>query len=168
MEYKFSCNNRSYKIRVEASGSSHVITIAEGKPYNIEELIVRPNTILFLLNGELKTVHIATVKDKTYVSIDGEYYILEPEKAKESKMRASATEKGNSVASQMPGLLVKIPVSIGDKITAGTILAIVEAMKMQNELRAPQDGVVKKINFKEGEQVDAFVPIVEIEVLSNA
>uniref|UniRef100_A0A7C4TAW8 Lipoyl-binding domain-containing protein n=1 Tax=candidate division WOR-3 bacterium TaxID=2052148 RepID=A0A7C4TAW8_UNCW3 len=35
-------------------------------------------------------------------------------------------------------------------------------MKMQNELRATIDGVVKKINFKEGEQVDAFVPIVEL------
>ena len=63
----------------------------------------------------------------------------------------------------MPGLLVKLPVAAGDKVEAGTTLAIVEAMKMQNELRAPSDGVVKKVNFKEGDQVDAFVEIVELE-----
>ncbi len=38
-----------------------------------------------------------------------------------------------------------------------------EAMKMQNELLAPRDGIVKRINFKEGEQVDALQPIVELE-----
>ena len=63
----------------------------------------------------------------------------------------------------MPGTLVKVPVSIGDEIEIGQTLAIVEAMKMQNELKASIKGKVKKINFKEGEQVDAFKPIVEVE-----
>lgn len=63
----------------------------------------------------------------------------------------------------MPGLIVKVPVAIGDKVTTGTILAIVEAMKMQNELLALCDGIVKKINFKKGEQVDAKQVIVELE-----
>jgi len=163
MEYKFFCNNRTYKIEVEVSGSTNIVTIDEGKPYNIEKLIVRPNTISFLLNGELKTVHVATAKDITYVAIEGEYFILETEKSQAQRFKTLVGERGNNVVSQMPGLLVKVPVSIGDKITAGTTLAIVEAMKMQNELRAPCDGVVKRINFKEGQQVDAFVPIVELE-----
>jgi biotin carboxyl carrier protein len=54
-------------------------------------------------------------------------------------------------------------VKIGGKIKSGDTVAIVEAMKMQNELRSPVDGIVKKVNFKEGEQVDAFEPIVELE-----
>jgi pyruvate carboxylase subunit B len=64
----------------------------------------------------------------------------------------------------MPGLIVKIPIAVGDSIKSGATLAIVEAMKMQNELRAPRDGIVKKINFKEGDQVDALQPIVELEI----
>jgi propionyl-CoA carboxylase alpha chain len=63
----------------------------------------------------------------------------------------------------MPGLVVKIPVAVGDTVDEGTTLAIIEAMKMQNELRASRKGTVKKINFSEGEQVDAFQPIVELE-----
>ncbi|MCK4695088.1 MAG: biotin/lipoyl-binding protein, partial [Candidatus Cloacimonetes bacterium] len=67
------------------------------------------------------------------------------------------------VFSPMPGLLVEIPVSVGDEVKSGTTLAIVEAMKMQNELPSPRDGIVKKINGKEGEQVDALQVIVELE-----
>lgn len=55
------------------------------------------------------------------------------------------------------------PVSVSDQVTAGTILAVVEAMKMQNELESPRDGIVKNINAKEGEQVDALQVIVELE-----
>lgn len=163
MEYKFSHNNRIYKIKIEDRCPSYVATIDDGKPYNIERLSILPNTISFLLNEKLKTIYLVQGKDKTYLTVDGEYYVLEREKAEITKSKVIADEKSNTVVSPMPGLLIKMPVSIGEKVTAGTTLAIVEAMKMQNELRAPRDGIVKKINFKEGDQVDAFVPIVELE-----
>jgi biotin carboxyl carrier protein len=63
----------------------------------------------------------------------------------------------------MPGLVVKIPVEVGQEVEEGTVLAIVEAMKMENELRAPRNGRVKSIFFSEGQQVDALKPIVELE-----
>jgi pyruvate carboxylase subunit B len=58
-------------------------------------------------------------------------------------------------------------VAVGDAVKEGTTLAIVEAMKMQNELRAPRDGIVKKINYEEGDQVEALKPLVELETLKN-
>ena len=63
----------------------------------------------------------------------------------------------------MPGLIVKIAVKVGDEVEEGALLAIVEAMKMQNELRAPRKGRVKKVHFKEGQQIDALKAIVELE-----
>ena len=84
-------------------------------------------------------------------------------KGSSPKTRGSSTQRGDSVCSPMPGLLVKVPVTIGDKVKAGATLAIVEAMKMENELRAPREGIVKSINYKEGEQVDALKAIVELE-----
>jgi pyruvate carboxylase subunit B len=58
-------------------------------------------------------------------------------------------------------------VAVGDDVKEGTTLAIVEAMKMQNELRAPRDGIVKRINYEEGDQVEALKPLVELETLKN-
>jgi propionyl-CoA carboxylase alpha chain len=53
----------------------------------------------------------------------------------------------------MPGSIVSIAVKEGDKVNQGSELAVVEAMKMQNVLRAPRSGVIKKINVQAGQNV---------------
>jgi propionyl-CoA carboxylase alpha chain len=66
---------------------------------------------------------------------------------------------GKRVLCPMPGLVVSIAVSAGQEIKAGETLAVVEAMKMENVLRAERDGVVKAIHAKPGETlaVDAVI-----------
>jgi len=162
MKYRFNYKNKTYEVDITEKDKSFFININGERNYQINEYISHSNHTLLILNGELRNVYIAKDNDKTYVAIDGEYYLLEPVKIEKKKEAVAVGDKSNFVVSPMPGLLVKIPVKIGDKVTSGTTLAIVEAMKMQNELRAPIDGIVSKINFKEGDQVDAFVPIVEL------
>jgi propionyl-CoA carboxylase alpha chain len=59
----------------------------------------------------------------------------------------------------MPGLVKAIHVSVGQEVKAGDTLAVVEAMKMENVLRAERDGAVKKVNAKAGDSlaVDAII-----------
>jgi propionyl-CoA carboxylase alpha chain len=68
-------------------------------------------------------------------------------------------DSGKSVRCPMPGLVVSIAVAEGQEIKAGETLAVVEAMKMENVLRAERDGVVKKIFAKKGDSlaVDAII-----------
>ena len=155
--------NKLHSVKSEKKHDVYKITIDSNTIYEISDFTARPNVISFKLDNKLITAYFAQDKDKKYLAIDGNYFVFETEKRKNFSAKGASSQKGNSVASPMPGLLAKIPVAIGDKVTAGTTLAIVEAMKMQNELRAPCDGVVKKINFKEGEQVDALQVIVELE-----
>jgi len=63
----------------------------------------------------------------------------------------------------MPGLVVSIAVEVGQEIKAGETLAIVEAMKMQNILRAESDGVVAAIKVKAGESLAVDQVILEFE-----
>ena len=65
--------------------------------------------------------------------------------------------------SPMPGLLVKLAVAEGDEIKAGEELAVVEAMKMENSLRANEDGVVAKIMAQQGDSLMVDQPIVEFK-----
>lgn len=162
MEIRFKFLSNTYTLQLEKEKDKYKITI-NGRTYGICDLRNMTNVIQFKIDNEYFNIFYAEDKDKKYVAVDGEYYVIEPEKSEKVKSGAVTAERSNSVVSPMPGLLVKIPVKIGDTVTAGTTLAIVEAMKMQNELRAPKDGIVKKINYKEGEQIDAFVPIVELE-----
>jgi biotin carboxyl carrier protein len=62
----------------------------------------------------------------------------------------------------MPGRLVKLLVAVGDAVTAGQPLCVVEAMKMQNELAASVAGIVRKVHFKAGDQMGAGVVIISI------
>ena len=54
----------------------------------------------------------------------------------------------------MPGNVLKMNVSVGDSVKRGDILCILEAMKMENEISAPQDGKVASINVSQGASVD--------------
>ncbi len=64
----------------------------------------------------------------------------------------------------MPGKVIKIHVSENDEVRKNQTLAIVEAMKMENEIKSGIDGVIKKIHASPGELVDAQAPIFELEL----
>ncbi len=164
MDITFNYLEKSYTIKLEKVGDIFKMSIGNDV-YEIKDFSVSSNMISLKLNNDLINIYYGQSNDKLYIMVDGEYYVFEQARAEKKKTEAVVSTKANSVVSPMPGLLVKIPVKVGDKVSAGKTLAIVEAMKMQNELRAQIDGIVKKINYKEGEQVDAFVPIVELEVL---
>ena len=63
----------------------------------------------------------------------------------------------------MPGKVTKVPVSEGQEVRKNQTLVIVEAMKMENEIKASIDGVVKKVHVAVGDLVDAERPLVEVE-----
>jgi propionyl-CoA carboxylase alpha chain len=63
--------------------------------------------------------------------------------------------------SPMPGLLVRLAVKEGDEVKAGEELAVVEAMKMENSLRAVSDGVIAKVLAQQGESLMVDQPIIE-------
>jgi pyruvate carboxylase subunit B len=61
----------------------------------------------------------------------------------------SAADKTGAITAVTPGLVVKVLKKEGDRVQAGEVVLILEAMKMQNELRASQSGVVKQINIRD-------------------
>jgi len=74
----------------------------------------------------------------------------------------TATAGGNDVVSPMHGVIVEIPVSEGDPVAEGQVVAVVEAMKMMNEIRAHKTGAVKKVHTKAGETVESNSPLVTL------
>jgi biotin carboxyl carrier protein len=67
----------------------------------------------------------------------------------------SGTAGAIKITSPMPGSIIDIKVSVGDSVKKGTVIAILEAMKMENELLAPQDATVASINVTKGQQVNS-------------
>jgi biotin carboxyl carrier protein len=69
---------------------------------------------------------------------------------------------GGSIQSPMPGKIFKILIQEGLPVKKGETILIMEAMKMEHAIKAPHDGTLAKILFKEGEQVQGNVNLVEI------
>ena len=162
MEYKFIHLNKTHVVRIKRFDKGYQVSI-DGKDYDIASFSKKNNIISFELDKNMNNIYYAQDKDTIYLAVGGDYYTLVLERGNVFKGAGAQVQKGDSVKSSMPGLLVKVMVMVGDEVKEGTTLAIVEAMKMQNELRAPRDGVVKKINYKEGAQIEALKPIVELE-----
>jgi propionyl-CoA carboxylase alpha chain len=74
-----------------------------------------------------------------------------------------ASDSGKAIRCPMPGLVVSIGVTVGQEIKAGEPLAVVEAMKMENVLRAERDGVVKRVHVKPGDSLAVDAVIMELE-----
>jgi biotin carboxyl carrier protein len=162
MKYQLSYLNKVYDVDMRQDKDEFIITIGQ-QVFRLKDCVLQGYQMACRIADKLVQLYFAQDKEKYHLVADGEYYVIQQAKASGSGFEGGGAAETNSIASSMPGLLVRMPVKVGDKVVSGDILAIVEAMKMQTELHTPRDGVVKKVNFKEGEQVDAFQPIVELE-----
>ena len=76
--------------------------------------------------------------------------------------KATGTMGATKVTSPMPGTVVSIKVTVGDKVESGTLVAVLEAMKMENEIFAGADGVIASINANAGDSVNTGDVLVSI------
>ena len=67
------------------------------------------------------------------------------------------------VTATLPGLVVAVPVAVGDEVDEGAVLLTIEAMKMQNEVRAPRGGRVVEVSVAAGQTVTTGAPLLQID-----
>ena len=120
------------------------------------------------VNGVEYEVEIQLDDGNWEVSIDGNLYEVEidqasrrgPREKRDSSIRGRSTS--GLISSAIPGKIVSVLVSEGDKVDSGSVVIVLEAMKMQNEIKAGIDGKVEKIMCEPGERIEANVPLMEI------
>jgi biotin carboxyl carrier protein len=109
-----------------------------------------------LLDGHSREMILDRESDRVFVSLDGERIEA---RVQDDVSRALEAFHGPShagpsdVTAPMPGVVVDIPVNVGDEIEAGKPVIVVEAMKMQNELASEADGIVAEIRVAPGDTV---------------
>jgi acetyl-CoA/propionyl-CoA/long-chain acyl-CoA carboxylase, biotin carboxylase, biotin carboxyl carrier protein len=82
---------------------------------------------------------------------------------KVARQRHGSATGGNAVRSPMHGVVVELTVAAGDAVSEGRVVAVIEAMKMMNEIRAHQAGTVKAVHARPGDTVEANSPLLTIE-----
>jgi biotin carboxyl carrier protein len=134
----------------------YCLTLA-GKTLSVDAVRPDSQTLSLLVEGESYEVWLERTGNTLSVHFYNDTIELDIFEARKFKATEIARRSGPSgpvkVLSPMPGKIVKIAVTENSPVTEGAPLLIMEAMKMQNELKAPRSGTVKQVYVKEGEPV---------------
>ena len=151
---------------IEIGQDNQILVDGETFTVNFQQLPNSGVTSLLINNRSLEAV-VEEQDDGWQVLIRGEQYpvlVTDERMQRLSKARGSFAAPDGEVAvkSPMPGTIIDVPVSKGDLVSEGDKVVILESMKMENELRAPRDGLVTQVNVQPGTSVEKDQTLVVI------
>ena len=116
----------------------------------------------YTINGNKYEVAVGDIVDNIVtLTVNGEEFKVEIEREPEKKK--AAVNKANALKSPLPGVITDIMVNVGDEVTAGQNIIVLEAMKMANNLQAEKSGKVTAICVQVGQSVMEDEPLIVIE-----
>lgn len=157
-QLKATINEREYLLAPEVLDSLDLIRSGHDSFHLIRDGITHHCT---LLDFDLSNKQLTLEVDGRVMSVQIKDEV--DQLVEQLGLTVAANAKSNDVFAPMPGLVLDIMVAVGDEIEAGTPLLILEAMKMENVLKAEGDGVVKSISVDKGAAVEKRQLLIEIE-----
>ncbi len=125
------------------------------------------------VDGEEFEVEIEYDGEEWSVTIEGKSFSIKVDQETQNPLRAPRERTtrrvsgSGTISSAIPGKIVSIHVSEGEIVSEGDVVLVLEAMKMQNEIKATMGGVIRQVNCQSGDRVGANVPLIVIESRSN-
>ena len=171
MKLKAKLSGTEYEVSLSVADKSAVVVV-DGRRYEIE-VRERVRGEYVLINGT--NVYKCRVEERCNrpaqggsfaVALRGTKYdvaIVDPKRLRSGQSSTAHQAGAAEIVSPMPGKIVRVLLEAGANVAAGDGVIVVEAMKMQNEMKAPKAGIVISINAKEGATVNAGDVLAVIE-----
>jgi biotin carboxyl carrier protein len=166
MQYEVEVAGRRRQVVVTRTGDAFAVTV-DGHTRHVDVARIGAHTLSLIMDsvwpadtsitadrarGQL-TVHVAGMA--VPVALNG--------RRRYGRKDDGAGSGPQRLAAPMPGKVVRVPVAVGDSVRARQPVMVVEAMKMENELRASRDGTVAEIHVREGMSVEAGALLIVIQ-----
>ncbi len=161
MKYKFQISKKNFDVEITNHATFHSETEIKVNK-DVKKILIgkTENEKIHSMFVDNKLYQIDIVKDnKGYpigIYVNGEFYsssLLKIDKYFYYKEKVIKTKRSGDVKSFIPGSIKKIYFNVNDYVNEGDIILIHEAMKMENEMKAPISGQIKSIGVKEGENI---------------
>jgi biotin carboxyl carrier protein len=159
------------KLTAELAGEKHeldikhdesrVVAEVDGRRYEVEARSSQPGVYLLLAGGhvyECRVDHVRAKREEVEVTVGAQAYAVtlgDPKRLRGAQSLAGHMDGTIQIIAPMPGKVVRVLVAVGAEVEAGAGLVVVEAMKMQNEMKSPKAGKVTSINVTTGATVNA-------------
>jgi 3-methylcrotonyl-CoA carboxylase alpha subunit len=148
-----------FPVSVGQSGGRHQVEVGE-ETFTFRAEPISPGTFVLWIGDRIETLHFVRDGANVHFFFEGRAYRLQEEG--EGARSSSGRAFSGGLEAPMPGKVIKVNVRPGQAVVQGEEILIVEAMKMENAVRAPRAGTVKTVSVKEGEMVAPGTVLVEL------
>ena len=165
MIYEVTVGEKKYRVELQRDGAGWKCKL-NGRELPLDVTSAQNGVLSILLDGKSYEVKQEITSAETNVVVGQERYSVAVRDPRSLRSRRSggASEQGiKKIIAPMPGKIVRLLAKEGSAVQAGQSVIVIEAMKMQNELKAPKNGMLKKINVSEGAAVEAGQALAEVE-----
>lgn len=169
MKLIVNVDGRSGELELSRTGDScsfqYRTDRVDGEAYEASLVQVEEGIYSILLNGRSYEAKVVSGAEGFYVDLQGHRSVVavRDPRSMSRQGKGGAGEGLRTVSAPMPGKVVRVLVGVGDEVEAGAGLVVVEAMKMQNELKAPKSGRVVQVKAELGATVGHGEMLVAIE-----
>lgn len=163
MNISFWVDKKEYRIGL-TQAEENLIRVSLGRrKYEVFVEFLNPDEILLNIDGKVHNVIVNTNATSYSVYLNGRSYKIEKKSALQILGPKVGKQKKINVQTSMPGRIVKVLMKEGEAVEEGQAVLILEAMKMQNEIKSPRSGLLTKIGPHPGDSVEtgALLFIVE-------
>jgi biotin carboxyl carrier protein len=154
-------------VDVEDEGGGKLVLWVEGQRHQVDACALEHGAVSLLLDGRVYDVEFDDVGEEVQVQVRGDVFRVDVADERALRLRAGATAfqvaGPFTVVAPMPGKVVRLLVKPGESVQEGQGLVVVEAMKMENELKSPKAGKVTQVFAREGAAVEANAKLLTVE-----
>ena len=158
MKFEVMINSTRRIVELERDANKWRVSL-DGEPADADVAEIARNIFSVLLDGKSYELRVTSNPSGTITLQTGRNEftaeVLDPRAWRGRRHGALEAEGRQQILAPMPGKIVRVLVQAGEKVQAGQGLLVVEAMKMQNEIRSPKSGSVERLLVKEGQPVNA-------------
>jgi biotin carboxyl carrier protein len=159
MKYEVAINGarRNVEFTPQANGTSSVAFTVDGRLVEAHAVRISRGAYSILLGGRSLEVTAEETSNGLLIRANGREFqveIFDPRSWRRRRGAGIELEGRQQLVAPMPGKIVRVLVAAGEQVSAGQGLLVIEAMKMQNEIRSPKSGTVEKV-AREGQTVNA-------------
>lgn len=163
MKYEITIGDTTRAVTVVLVGPGRYRVSWPGESHEIDAIRPTPEAFQMLIDGESWETGCVPTSEGYLVDVRGINVPVEVVDPRRKVLRLSSGAEGGSVSSAMPGRVVRVLVKAGDPVWKGQPVVVVEAMKMENELKTPVAGVVGEVFVREGQAVEARARLVRVD-----
>jgi biotin carboxyl carrier protein len=168
VKYQATLDREAHELDVTARGEGLYEVVLDGTTYHVDAHRLVHGAVSLIVDHASYSVEFEEHEDgRMNVMVRDHVFGIEVLDERALRLRGAGSrftlEGPQTVTAPMPGKVVKLLVKVGDEVTEGQGLVVVEAMKMENELGSPKAGKVKEITAREGTSVEGGAPLVVVD-----